>query len=306
MVLIPAGQFQMGDTFNEGGSYEQPVHAVNIDAFYMDRYEVTNQQYADALNWAKDQGNLITVTSGVVYKYNSGTSYPYCSTTSAPTGWPNWGEYSQITWDGALFRATFGKENHPMVLVSWYGAVACANWRSAMQGEPLCYDLSTWDCDWGGGYRLPTEAEWEKAARGGLEGKRYPWGDAIDGSNANYSQSGDPFEIGAYPWTTPVGYYDGDQTPVGEDMANGFGLYDMAGNVLEWCNDWSGESYPADPQTNPHGPISGSFRVLRGGSWHDDESSCRSAHRDECYPVLRCYFFGGYKGLGFRLAQAAD
>ena len=112
MALIPAGEFQMGDSFTEGNSDERPVHAVYVDTFYMDRTEVTNQQYADALNWAMNQGNLITVTNNVVYKYNTGTSYPYCDTY--PTS-----SYSRITWNGTTFGVTTGKESHPMVQVSW-------------------------------------------------------------------------------------------------------------------------------------------------------------------------------------------
>ncbi len=122
-------------------------------------------------------------------KYGSGTTYPYCSTTSAPTGYPHYGEYSRITWNGSTFGTTSGKENHPMVMVSWYGSVAYSNWRSAMEGKPLCYDLSTWNCDFGGaGYRLPTEAEWEKAARGGVAGRRFPLSDKdmIQYARANY------------------------------------------------------------------------------------------------------------------------
>ena len=190
MALIPAGEFQMGDSFKEGISNELPRHAVYVDAFYMDRTEVTNQQYADGLNWAYKQGNLITVISGVVYQYDSGTSYPYCHTAA---GSPHDRTDHRITWDGSTFGVVAGKEAHPMVCVSWYGSVAYANWRSGMQGKPLCYDLSTWSCNFGSGYRLPTEAEWEKAARGGTAGHRFPWADdpndSIQHARANYKNS---------------------------------------------------------------------------------------------------------------------
>ena len=156
MVLIPAGEFEMGDPWSEGYSSERPVHTVYLSPYYIDMYEVTNEQYADALNWAYAQGGLITVTDGVVYK-TSDTEL-YCDTYSAHYE-------SRIHWDGATFTVTAGKEDHPMVRVSWYGAVAFCNWGSAMEGKPLCYDLSTWTCNFGvAGYRLPTEAEWEKAA----------------------------------------------------------------------------------------------------------------------------------------------
>jgi subtilisin family serine protease len=194
MVLIPAGEFLMGDTFNEGLSTERPVHAVYVSAFYMDRYEVTNQQYADALNWAQSQGGHITVTSGVVYKYNTGTSYPYCDTTTSSYPW-----YSRITWNGSTFGVVSGYGHHPIAAVSWYGAVAFCNWRSAMEGRASCYDLGTWFCNFdANGYRLPTEAEWEKAARGGASGRRFPWSDSdlIQHARANYRST--PY----YPYDT--------------------------------------------------------------------------------------------------------
>lgn len=317
MVLIPAGEFQMGDTFSEGSSDEQPVHAVLVDAFYMDICEVTNQQYADALNWAWAQSGLITVTSGVVYQYGSGTSYPYCSTTSAPAGSPDYGEYSRITWNGSTFSVVSGKADHPMVAVSWYGSIAYCNWRSAMAGKPLCYDLSTWTCNFEvAGYRLPTEAEREKAARGGTPGHRFPWSDqdTIQHARCNYfSSSSYAYDTsatrgyhpcwgsGSYPYTDPVGFFTGAlyykvdwdwpgspasyQTASG---ANGYGLHDLAGNVWEWCNDWYSSSYySSSPYDNPHGPASGSYRVLRGGGWYDYADNYRVAYRDYYAPGNR-------------------
>ena len=121
MRSIPPGQFLMGD-HHDGDPYgDAPVHAVNLDAFYMDVYEVTNQQYANGLNWAYGQG-LIDVTGGVVYK--AGDTEPYCDTNSADPD-------SQIHWDGATFTVTAGKEDHPMVEVSWYGAAARKDGRQA-------------------------------------------------------------------------------------------------------------------------------------------------------------------------------
>ncbi|HNQ21498.1 MAG TPA: SUMF1/EgtB/PvdO family nonheme iron enzyme [Phycisphaerae bacterium] len=312
MVLIPAGEFLMGNSFTgEGGSDELPRHAVYVDAFYMDTFEVTNQQYCDALNWAKNQGNLITVTSGVVYKYNSGTSYPYCATDSADTD-------SCIVWSGSTFTVESGRAAHPMVEVTWWGSVAYCNWRSAMQGKPLCYDLSTWTCNFGSGYRLPTEAEWEKAARGGTPGHRFPWSDqdTIQHARCNYySSSSYPYDtsptrnyhpcwgVSPYPCTSPVGFFDGSlrykadfnwpgsptsyQTANG---ANGYGLYDMAGNVWEWCNDWySSAYYSSSPYNNPHGPASGSYRVLRGGGWYGIYYAlqCRCTYRGTDGPGIR-------------------
>ncbi|UCD29807.1 MAG: formylglycine-generating enzyme family protein, partial [Planctomycetota bacterium] len=283
MALIPAGEFQMGDTFNEGGSWEQPVHAVYVSAFYMDRYPVTNQQYVDALNWAWNQGNLIAVTDGVVYSAGGGTSYAYCATTTGGGG-----AWSRITWDGQQFQVLAGKENYPVYLVSFYGSAAYANWRSAMQGKALCYDLSTWSCNFAvNGYRLPTEAEWEKGARGGAAGHRFPWSDTdtIQHARANYSSNANiPYDTSptrgyhptflaeGYPYTSPVGYF----------APNGCGLYDMAGNVWERCNDWFSDTYySSSPYNDPTGPLTGTNIVVRGGSWHASATAARCASRSD-------------------------
>lgn len=296
MVLIPGGEFEMGDTFNEGSPIEQPVHTVYLSPYYIDTTEVTNAQYAAALNWAQAQGDQISVAFGAVYKYRGVTSYPYCGTTTTSS-------FSRITWDGSTFGVIAGKEDHPMVEVSWYGAVAYANWRSAMEGKPQCYDLSNWTCNFAAaGYRLPTEAEWEKAARGGTPGHRFPWSDTdtIQHARANYTSqpyysydtSPTPgyhptFAVGSTPYTSPVGYF----------APNGYGAYDMAGNVLEWCNDRSSVSYySSSPGSNPAGPESGTSRVWRGGSWGLTASACRSAMRGYNLPNTR------YGYLGFRCA----
>jgi len=280
MVFIPGGTFAMGDNL-DGSSSALPVHTVTVDSFYMGRYEVTNQQYCDYLNSAKSQG-LITVTTGVVYKAASGTSYPYCDTSTSNSS-------TQITYSAGVFsvRTKSGRDmsDDPMVMVSWYGAAAYCNWRSQQDGKELCYNLSTWNCDFSKkGYRLATEAEWEYAARGGLSGRRFPWGDTITHSQANYySDSYYSYDISptrgfhpvwddVYPYTSPVGSF-----PV-----TGYGLYDMAGNVWEWCYDWYG-TYSSSPQTNPRGPTTGTYRVLRGGGWLSDAYHCRVAYRGDIF-----------------------
>ena len=276
MVPIPAGEFEMGRHVGSGGNDELPVHTVYLDAFYMDVYEVTNQKYADYLNSAYAQGR-VTVSGGVVYPVVAGWAWTLCYTTASSS-------YSRITWDGSTFGVTAGKTEHPMTEVTWYGACTYANQKSRDHGLTPCYDETTWTCSFAAdGYRLPTEAEWEYAARGGEHNPyyKYPWGNTIDGSMANYNGSGDPFETGLAPWTTPVGYYDGNQIPAGVDMANGHGLYDMAGNVGEWCWDFYKDDYYSNsPYDNPTGPTySSSGWVNRGGSWLNVQPYLRSADR---------------------------
>jgi sulfatase modifying factor 1 len=308
MVLVPAGEFEMGDSFGEGYEEELPVHYVYLDVYYIDTYQVTNQQYADYLNWA-DQGGLIHVSGGVVYQYG-GTTYPYCNTYSIDT-------YSRIHWDEDTFTVTAGKEDHPMVEVSWYGAVAFCNWRSTMEGRTPCYDLATWMCDFDAdGFRLPTEAEWEKAAgwdpdlayhfRFGEHSDGCGW-NCLDGQRANYFGSGDPFETWPYPWTTPVGFYNGElhykvdfDWPGGatsyqtQDAQSYYGCRDMTGNVFEWCHDWYDSGYySSSPYDNPTGPGSGTYRVLRGGVWVSSlPYLCRSAMRNWFRPDTSLYYLG--------------
>ena len=248
MVLIPAGEFQMGS--NSGGSNEKPIHSVYIDAFYMDEYEVTNAEYAAFLN-AKGK-----------------------HTESGKTWLDIGGAHVRVEYVGGVYRAKGEYENHPVIYVSWYGAVAYSKWK---------------------GKRLPTEAEWEKAARGNLSGLTYPWGNTIDSSKANYGNN------------------IGDTTAVGEYTANGYGLYDMAGNVWEWCLDeYDSGFYAVSPSQNP---LSGansiewildnytgvkSFRVLRGGSWLNPARYVRVANRLNAAPST------SYYSPGFRCARTVS
>lgn len=220
MVLIPAGEFQMGS--NDGRDSEKPVHTVYLDAFYMDVYEVTNAQYR---------------------KFTNATGH------KAPK--------LKYYWNDSRINSP----DQPVVGVSWHDAKAY--------------------CDWAG-KRLPTEAEWEKAARGGLVGKKYPWGDNITHDDANYD---DTYTDGEDRWEYSA--------PVGSFAPNGYGLYDMAGNVREWCADWF-DYYSSSPGRNPTGPSSRTRRVLRGGSWVNQTDFLRVAYRFLYTPT------GTEAGIGFR------
>ncbi|MHC4676601.1 MAG: formylglycine-generating enzyme family protein [Planctomycetota bacterium] len=295
MIYIPSREFEMGDHFApEGYDDELPVHSVLVDSFFMSKFEITNQQYCDYLNSAYPA--QLKVVSGVVYASSDDPcDYPYCDTYSAD-------DDSQIDFSDPDFsvREKGGRDmsDDPMVQVSWYGSVAYCNWRSSKEGYETCYNLSTWVCDFSkNGYRLATEAEWEYAARGGLSGKRFPWSDPnISHSQANYYANPlIPYDEnptpgyhpdwidGIYPYTSVVGSF----------WPNGYGLYDMAGNVWEWCNDWyASDYYDTSPFDNPTGPASDTLRVLRGGRWGSAASYCRVAGRNGYHPDSRSHSYG--------------
>ena len=229
MRAIPAGFFKMGNSYtNEGSADEFPLHTLYVSAFYMDKYEVSKVLWDEVYMWA--------LTNGYSFDNAGLGSFP----------------------------------NHPVYKISWADAVKWNNARSEYEGLTPVYYMSSAQTNvyrtgqvhvgndavnWSGnGYRLPTEAEWEKAARGGLTGHHYPWpslggtySNHIDGSRANYLNSGDPYETNSIA-TAPVDYYNGNQIPAGVDMANGYGLYDMVGNVHEWCWDWYDENWYSDAE----------------------------------------------------------
>jgi len=302
MLLIPGGSFEMGDHHGLGGrehrNDEVPVHTIHVDSFYIGKCEVTNLQYCNFLNSALSH-SLIEVRNGFVFAPGGGKIY--CETRKAVP-------YGRIAWDGSRFTVLDSKEEHPMIGVRWLGAAAYCNWLSSRYGYQELYELSTGVCDFTGkGFRLPTEAEWEFAGRGGSYSPYflYPWGDDADYSKANWPGSKDPYETGPYPWTTPVGFYNGQlhrkadfgwpawhKSYQTSDGSNGYGLYDMAGNVWEWCGDWySREYYGQSPYFNPLGPGKGSpvqdgntYHVLRSGNWYNGpEGHSRVSNRNPAY-----------------------
>lgn len=335
MTLLPAGEYQMGDHYNfvdpQHPSDERPVHTVWIDSLFIGTYDVTNSQYVQFLNSVWAQG-LIEVRSGLIYG-KGGTDF-YVETHPIQN-------YSSIGWDGAQFSVVDNRGNHP-VGVRWSGAVAYTNWLSQQQGLQSCYDLSTGKLDFTrNGYRLATEAEWEYAGRGGQYNPYYifPWGNDANNTRANWpdpshpDQGADPdnpFQTGPYPWTTPVGFYNGQLQTRAEfgwpgsqvtfqtsNGANAWGLYDMAGNVWQWVNDWyATDYYSVSPYRNPPGPDSGSpmpdglpYLNMRGGSWYNggvgDPGHARVSNRDPAYYRAPDDPRTPYFHIGFRVARTA-
>ncbi|MBI4473206.1 MAG: SUMF1/EgtB/PvdO family nonheme iron enzyme [Acidobacteria bacterium] len=244
MALIPAGEFWMGRVhfflvdaigyFERDRQDDYPAHKVNVDAFYIDKYEVANEDYARFLEATR---------------------------RNVPWHWP----------DGKIPK---GEERFPIYNVNWEEADAYC--KSA-------------------GKRLPTEAEWEKASRGGLDRKKFPWGDGELG------MAGYEGERGATPPAKPV-HSDSPHGPiaVGSHPPNGYGLHDVSGNVWEWVQDWySRNYYSIGPSLNPRGPERGDYKVIRGGGWSDsDERSLMNHFRNYTDPELRA------SSIGFRCANS--
>ncbi len=309
MSYIPAGSYLMGvDTHLPD---ERPAHSVFISALYCDQHEISLSFWKEVASWARANGYAF---DSRVRTAKKGPSY-----SPAPM-------------------------EHPMNMVTWYDVVKWCNARTEKEGRTPAYykdtaltqvyrkgdvDLSNDHVNWfSSGYRLPTEAEWEKVARGGLVGTDYPWWGGIDGSRGNYRLSGDPFDNGS----TPVGYFDGNQVIMesynsygGQDffpfeMVNGYGLFDVFGNVNEWCWDWYDPEWYGNPFTksinslalvaNNLGPstvptddIVGGTRVIRGGSFQHDEGSesgnaLRLAYRHQRKPDT------ALRTLGFRCVRS--
>lgn len=323
MRHIQAGTFAMGDHHDLGGAEhrndEVPVHSVTLDHFYIGVYEITNQEYCDFLNDAllKEQ---IAVDAG--YVTNTSTGELLCDTYQSDG-------YSRIHFDGHAFSVAAGKDNHPVVGIRWFGAIAYCNWLSGQCGLSPCYDLNTRICDFSqNGYRMPTEAEWEYAGRGGLYDPYaiYPWGDDPDNAKANWPNSGDPYEADPMPYTTPVGFYDGQEhfktdfnwpgsanTYQTKNGSNGYGLYDMAGNVWEWTNDWyHSDYYSVSPRYDPQGPTIGKpmpdgkiYHVLRSGNWYNGpQGHSRVSNRNPAHFRGPQDPYHPWYHIGFRIARS--
>jgi len=265
LLYVPAGEFLMGSTDadkKELPAFEQPQHLVYLDAFWIDRTEVTNAMFA----------RFVTETGYKTDAENLGQSVAFNVTTKL-LGQTKGADWQHPRGPGSDIK---GLEQHPVVHVSWDDAVAYCRWARR---------------------RLPTEAEWEKAARG-MDGRKYPWGNRnvtgnlLNSADRNLDMSGtDKGVDDGYQFTAPVGVYPAGASP--------YGALDMAGNVWEWVADWYDEQYNANsPAENPPGPDSGNLRVVRGGSWIDSRRFVRAAVRDGRYPDITLDW------LGFRCARS--
>ena len=252
----------------------EPEHSVYVSTFYMAKYETTKEQWDEVRAWGATRG--------------------YTDLAVGNGGYASKGI------------------NHPVHSITWYDIVKWCNARSEKENLVPCYTVSgttyktgqnsAVGCNFAAsGYRLPSEAEWEKAARGKLTGQNFPLGNKIGHSKANYysytySFEDDPKNQGYHPSYTAGGYpYT---APVNSFTPNGYGLYNMSGNVWEWCWDWYG-GYTAGSQTDPQGAPSGSYRVRRGGSWVSYADYCRVALRADRHPTYSFY------NVGFRIARSS-
>ena len=298
MVAVPAGTFTMGDGEAYCGEDEREVTLTND--FYLGQHEVTNQEYMDAVQWAYDHGYVTATASSVMDAMDGSTAElldlnsEYCEIQFNSGTETFYLRESPSSWAQGAYPAGYDASDHPVKEVTWYGAVRYCDWLSMMEGLPRAYEHSgDWLCNghdpYGAeGYRLPTDAEWEYAAQYDDE-RSYPWGgEAPDCSLANFY---DYYGSGEYcvGWTSPVGSYP--------DAPASLGLSDMAGNVWEWCNDWHVCSLGTAPVSDPVGPTSGTYRVLRGGSWHAYDYCLRCARRSGIYP----HHSGNVRG--FRVAR---
>lgn len=237
MILVPEGDFFMGSQGEKYPEDEQPRHKVHVSAFYIDRHEVSNSEFVSFLNSVSSTTAPDVINQWIVVRDD-------IEVPQREQWFP-----AEITRKGSIYAAISSFENSPVLTVSWYGADAYCRWK---------------------GGRLPTEAEWEKAARGGLDGYEFPWGSQIPTrySGVNFGRR---WSDNALPAPTSA---------VSDNTVNGYGISGMAGSAAEWCSDWySPRFYRESPARDPKGPGSGQKKVLRGGSWASPALGLRVALR---------------------------
>ncbi|MEI6408262.1 MAG: SUMF1/EgtB/PvdO family nonheme iron enzyme [Bacteroidota bacterium] len=267
MVLIPGGTFEMGS--EDGLKMENPIHRVTLSDFYFSKYEVTVAEFRAFVEASGYQTDA----------EKEGKSWGYNGKELCDIEGRNWRHDPE---------GNLAQDNHPVINVSWNDATEYCKWLSQRTGLK---------------YRLPTEAEWEYAAGNGARHTKYSWGNSTP-SGKRGGNVADEAGDAHFNWRKSdanifVSYNDGFATtaPIGSYDSNNFGLFDMTGNVWEWCNDWYGD-YPSESQNNPVGPSTGFFRVARGGGWwFSGPKDCRVASRGRNSPGY-CYF-----SMGFRPAR---
>ncbi len=286
MVLVKGGTFTMGTTADWAEADEAPAHEVELDSFLIGRHEVTVGEFAA----------FVAATGYTTTAERNGG----CEVLDA-TG--DWGLRADASWRNPYYEQS---NNHPVVCVSWYDAIAYCNWLSTQAKLKACYsgegDATTWDRT-ADGYRLPTEAEWEYAATSRGRTERYTWGDGkpmADGRPAanvrdeTFGRAFKPRKI----WT---GYDDGFAlaAPVGSFPPTRLGLHDILGNVYEWCWDWYGEDYyTQSPRANPTGPDHGQVRSCRDFGYRCYLEKLSLTNRGRGAPDYR------FPHGGFRLARS--
>ncbi|MCK4303761.1 MAG: SUMF1/EgtB/PvdO family nonheme iron enzyme [Candidatus Eisenbacteria sp.] len=300
MVTVPAGVYIMGDGVAWCGEDEHEVTLTRD--FYLSQHKVTNQEYMDAVQWAYDHGHVYASNSGVWDNLDGCTEELLdLDDSECEIQFDGAGNFYLREVDFALLNAYpegYDPGDHPVKEVTWYGSVRYCDWLSLYTGLARAYEHSgDWSCNGGDpyaaeGYRLPTDAEWEYAAQFDDE-RIYPWGDADpDCGRANFAPN-PPYDP-CVGWTSPVGSYP--------DAPAVLGLSDMAGNVWEWCDDWWVCDLGTNPVTDPIGPASGTYRVIRGCGWNGSQSHLRCAYRN----VSNYYPYNSDPFVGFRASRTSS
>jgi len=284
MALINGGIFTMGSPPNEAGrGKDENQHKVTLGSFYMSKYPVTLGEFRGFIEATGYRTDAEKEGNGQVWLGR------------------RWGKNPSANWKNPGFGQ---EEKNPVVLVSWYDAIRYCNWLSEQEGLIPAYAISGNNVIWtrkATGYRLPTEAEWEYSCRAGTT-TRF-WSGDDESTLAGKANILDRSAAKKYPeWEIPDNHNDGyaETSPAGSFAANPWGLFDMHGNVKEWCWDWYDSSYEGGDQTDPTGRAAGSSRIVRGGGWSASSESQRSAYRDGCIPFWSANY------IGFRVTRNAD